>query len=192
MVAKEVAMLRSSLVIAVAIAAMPSLSLAGPNANTTLVLHAVQTPYGPCEIEDPCEPAPGAPIVEITEPGLTHAVYILLRNYDNVSGFQCTAELEGDWTFLFSVFDCQWNQLDCYWPNFSCNFDCVTGGETAVMGRAILIPHTGCLAIVESGFPNGTLVVSCQGEVDAVTEPTAAGSASAPAESTRANRWRLR
>lgn len=145
-------------------------ALAGPNASTTMVLHAVETVYGLCAIEDPCVPEPGSPVVEIAHPGQVYAVYLLLRNYDAVAGFQCRIETQGDWTFQFAVFDCQPNQLDCNWPDLSCAFNCVVGGETAVMGRGHLIPNSGCISVVESPYPWGTHVFGCQLEVDPVIE----------------------
>ena len=68
-------MVKSVLIVIIALVSMcvSTQSVAGPNANTTMVLHAVQTAYGPCEIDDPCDPGP--PTIEIVTPLVSHRLW---------------------------------------------------------------------------------------------------------------------
>jgi hypothetical protein len=156
--------------------AVSSATVAGPNPGTTLILHAVETAYGPCEIGDPCDPGP--PTIDITSPGEPQAIYLLLRNYDNVTTVQCAFDWPQDWTFFFGLWDCLPGQLSCTCPTgpgptqgtLATPFSCITGGSTAVLGRMHFsaTPH-GCIEVIESSYPFGTHVVSCGGwQVDII------------------------
>jgi len=145
-------------------------AFAGPNANTTFVLH-VAPDYGPCQVADPC--APGAsPTVEITQPGVVHGIYFLVRNYGEISGLQADLAWPTDWTYLFED-SCPPVGLDCFHVSqhsIQCNFNCITGGATTLMAVIYMIPGSGCFEIVESVYPGGTCVVNCQSEVEPVAE----------------------
>jgi hypothetical protein len=138
-------------------------TLAESNARTSIVLHAVETNFGWCKIHDPCLTAEG-PTVRVTA-GAPHAIYFIARNYDRMIGMQFGVRWGQDWTYLFSLWDCQHvTMLDCAQSNFfACSFDCVTGGASEVIGRAHLIPGSGCVEVVESiVFPGGISTWDCE------------------------------
>ena len=158
--------------------ALPCLAAAGPNPNTAIVLHAVPGSFGPCQIEDPCGTAEG-PRVTI-EPSGPYVVYVMLRNYANVSMAQMAFQWHPSWSFFYGLWDCQpsggaiceGTPVNPGGPTagtFSCRFDCITGGSTAVIGRMTFnSPQAGCLEVIESSFPYGTYVYSCDQQIDAV------------------------
>lgn len=163
----------------VAGAVVSQAATAGPNANTTLVLHAVQTDFGICEIDDPCEPAPGQPLIEIHAPGEWHTIYMLARNYDNFACLQCAFAWPSDWTLIFHLEGCLPGQLGSdVGPTgsgplngaFAACSNCITGGASAVVSRLYMIPGTGCLELIEPAYPFGTHVESCQQEIDPIPE----------------------
>jgi hypothetical protein len=151
------------------VASAPCPVEAEPNAQTSIVLHAVSGGFGVCEIEDPCE-TPGGPVVGIDSPG-PHVVYVMLRNYDNVVGLQCAFQWPAAWSFAFGLWDCQPSGGICEGTpagsgptlgTYACTFDCVTGGATAVIGRMTFnSSQEGCLEVIESAFPFGTHVLGC-------------------------------
>ncbi|MGD8395873.1 MAG: PKD domain-containing protein [Candidatus Eiseniibacteriota bacterium] len=143
----------------------------GWNAMTTLVLHAVETDFGPCDIPDPC---PGA-TVEVT-PGATIAAYLLIRNYDDVAGLQTAFDF-GGFEFLNGIWDCRANQVNGRVPappggptdgTLATAFDCVGGGVSAIIGRLHMVAQSGCLMQVESTYPFGTHVVNCLNDVQGI------------------------
>ena len=136
---------------------------AAPNENTTFVLHAVQTNFGPCEIQDPCGPGPG-PTVEITQPGQPYAIYFLVRNFDAISSLQADLQWPADWTYGFAI-SCPPNPLDCFHVGphtILCTFNCITGGATTLMAVIQMVAGSGCFEIVDSIWPYGTHVLDCQ------------------------------
>jgi hypothetical protein len=162
-------------------------SIAAPvvalNAETTFVLHAIESSFGPCSIDDPC---PGATVdVAI---GTTIAAYLVVANHDDLVGLQ-TAFDWGDWTFLFGLWDCQENQVNGTTPappggptagTIATVFDCVTGGGSIVVGRLHLtVTGAGCLSQVESTYPFGGHVVACGGAIRAI-DPVCRGTICAP------------
>ena len=67
------------------------------NDGTTLLMHATNDSFGIYEIPDPC-PTPTTEVI----PGPPVAVYLLVRNYDQVAGVQTAFE---------------WAELDLHlWP----------------------------------------------------------------------------
>ena len=87
-------------------------AIAGPNANTSIVLHAVEASFGFCDIKDPCS-SPGGPTVNVRT-GVSHTIYFIVRNYDNLTGLQFGTRWNQDWMHLFSLWDCQHVQhTDC-------------------------------------------------------------------------------
>jgi hypothetical protein len=148
------------------------------NEGTSLVLHGVETSFGVCEIADPCP----NPAVEFNV-GATVAAYLVVRNYDEVAGVQ-TAFDWGSWALTFGLWDCQTNQVNGITPSapgpqdgtIASAFDCITGGESAVIGRLHLVASApGCISQVESSFPFGNHVVSCGGDVQQI-DPACWGS----------------
>jgi hypothetical protein len=162
----------------IAVVVIPGGAHAGPNANTTLVLHAVQTQFGPCAIEDPCEPAPGSPSILILEPGLAHAVYVLVRNYSVAAGVQLAMDVAPSWVFMYGLWDCigdigptapgpPWGPTAGTASVLF--FDLISGGATRVVGRLhFAVLGAGCMDIVESAFPFGTHVMGPQYEPEAI------------------------
>ena len=143
---------------------------AGPNANTTFVLHAVAAQYGGCDIPDPC--ALAGPNVEIVHPGQPHVIYFIVRNYAAIAGFQADLAWPSDWTWLFEISGCPPGALDCFHVSkhtISCVFNCITGGATVVMAAIHMVPGSGCFEIVESVSPGGTYVMNCGlGELESI------------------------
>ncbi len=145
---------------------------ASSNENTTMVLHAVQTGFLGCDIEDPCVPSPGSPTIDIVEPDLPQALYFIVRNYEVLGGVQAAFEVDPSWNFSFCWWGCLPNQLDgCASPpwgpiggTLATAFDCVTGGASAIVSvfHFASTPR-GCFDVIRSGFPNGTHVTDCTG-----------------------------
>ncbi len=166
------------LVIALVALLVSTVALAGPNSNTTLVLHAFETTFGPCEIDDPCP----APLVNVPVGG-QYAIYLVARNYDCIAGVQTAFDF-GGFLLTFGLWDCQANQVSGVSPampggatagTIATAFDVICGGESAVIGRVHMIANGGCVTQVDSSYPFGTHVGSGQGEVD-VIDPLNRGS----------------
>lgn len=167
--------------VALAILALlhPGVALSGPNSNTTLVLHAVQTSFGVCDIPDPCAD-PGGPTVNIAS-GQPYAVYFILRNYDSVAGVQFALDWPVEWQFAYGLWDCLPGSGLCethpWMPGptqgtYACGFDCITGGASMVVGRMHFFdPTAGCLQVIESSYYNGTHVVACNWVTDPIILP---------------------
>ena len=165
---------------------LPSLALnayAGPNSNASLVLHAVRSDYSSsCEIEDLCLPSPGHPQVEIVEPGRPHAIYVLLRNFDNVYYLQFALDWPQDWQRAFGWWYCQTGCICEQFPfnpgpvlgAYSCCFNCLTGGASSVIGYMYFqTPAAGCISVIDAavGVPQGTFVESCDlTQIDPILE----------------------
>jgi hypothetical protein len=175
-------MLMSLMLISLPALLSPAPARADLNDQTSLVMHAVETEFGPCAIDDPC---PGPTVTVPTS--VTIAAYLLIRHYDEVAGVQTAFDWNG-WVFLFGLWDCQSNQVNGFAPTapgpsdgtIATAFDCVTGGASAVIGRLHLVTATpGCIQQVTSSFPFGTHVVSCGGQVHEI-DPDCWGSICAP------------
>jgi hypothetical protein len=156
-------------------------ALAGPNANTTLILHAVAVDSSvlpPCVIADPCSPEPGNPTVEIVKPGSVHAIYVLARNHQHLCGVAWALDWPAQWAFRFALWICQEGQLHAWPPmpqgpgplagSVATAFNCVTSPATAVLGFMFMVPSGGCLEIIESAFPGGTHALGPAMEIDPI------------------------
>lgn len=154
-------------------------ALAGPNATTTMPLHALDTGFGLCPIPPPTGPDPCAQGMLDTEVslGVTFAGYLLVRNYDNVAGVQTAFDWPVGWVFMFGLWDCQSGQVNGVVPTapgattgtIATAFDLITGGVTSPIGRMHMIATgPGCLTQLTSSFPFGTHVVSGTGDTDPV------------------------
>ncbi|MGD8394713.1 MAG: hypothetical protein PVF43_04480, partial [Candidatus Eiseniibacteriota bacterium] len=116
------------------------------NTNTTMVLHALDTSFGPCPLpSDPCDPGPADTQVTL---GVQTFVYLILRNYTDVAGCQTAFDVPA-WTFIFGLWDCQPNQVNGTTPvapfgptsgTIASAFDCISGGTSAPIGRMSFIP----------------------------------------------------
>ncbi len=132
----------------------------------------------PCVFDDPCLPEPGHPAVEIVKPGTMHGVYVLARNHQQLCGVQWALDWPPEWQFLFAIWGCQEGQLYAWPPmpqgpgpwngSVASAFNCVSGPATAVIGFIVMVPSSGCLAIIESAFPGGTHALSPTWEPDPI------------------------
>ena len=149
------------------------------NTGTTLVLHALETAFGPCQIDDPCP----TPTVDVGA-GSTQFIYLIAKNYDDVAGVQTAFDFGGN-TLTFGLWDCQSNQVNGTTPQapggptsgtIATAFDCITGGTGAVIGRMNIIMTGQCVTQVPSSFPFANHVVSCSGGVTGIDDVTCLGS----------------
>ena len=150
------------------------------NEGTTLVLHALETAFGPCGIADPCPD----PAVDVAA-GTSQFIYLIVKNYDDVAAVQTAFDYGGN-TFIFGLWDCQSNQVNGTVPTaaggatagtIASAFDCIQGGGSAVVGRIqVAFGSAGCVTQVESSFPFGNHVVSCTGTTALITDTTCWGS----------------
>jgi hypothetical protein len=104
-------------------------------------------------------------------------VYVMLRNYDNIEALQCAFDWPVSWTYLGGTWDCIPNSGVASLPTgpgpingnlaVTWGFNCTQGGSLVTVGRMIFGPPVGggCLSIIESGLPFGTLVLECGTEV---------------------------
>lgn len=145
-------------------------AFAGPNENTTLILHTAPGFAPSCDIADPC--STGAQ-VQIQKPGDWNVIYVVVRNYDSVRDVYLTATWDPDFNVVFGM-DCFPGCLDCLWiDQFNRRLTwyasrapgCQVGGESVVIGRLYVTPTAGCFTLVQSEYPE---ITSCQGETDRV------------------------
>jgi len=167
--------------VVVALTLMTLLGAAGSalaNNETSLVMHAVETTFGICEIPDPCPDA----VVNIPA-GASIAAYLVVRNYVSLAGVQ-TAFDWGSWVFTYGLWDCQVNQVNGVSPTapgptsgtIATAFDAVTGGASAVIGRMHLMAVSpGCIEQVMSSYPFGNHVVDDQGVATEILDETCWG-----------------
>jgi hypothetical protein len=165
-------MRRLALIMAtVALLASSGTAIADTNDVATFVMHAVVTDFGPCAIDDPCPD----PTVTVSA-GDVFAAYLVVRNHEQVAGVQTAFDWGGS-SFWFGLWDCQSNQVNGTVPGsvggptdgtIATAFDCITGPESAVIGRVQMMAVGGCITQVESAFPFGDHVVSCAGEVEQI------------------------
>ncbi len=173
--------IRSAVVLFPLVVGVVAAANAGPNANTTLILHAVAVDSAAlpsCVIDDPCLPEPGNPAVKIVKPGMLHAIYVLARNHQHLCGVLWALDWPAQWQFQFALWTCQEGQL-YGWPpmpqgpgpwngSVASAFNCVTSPATAVLGFMFMVPATGCLEIIESAFPGGTHALGPAMETDPI------------------------
>jgi hypothetical protein len=151
--------------------AVRTVALAEGNGATRFPLHAVEEQLGTCVIGDPCDPRDANVCVARGE---EVTVYVLVRDYDSISGAQTAFEWD-DWTLLYGIWsDCQSNQITLHSPHgsggptegtLSTVFDGIIGGQTAVLGYMHFIAGTGCVSQIPSALPFGTHVFDAQGQV---------------------------
>ena len=140
------------------------------NENTTIVLHA-RDGFAPCD--DPqqqgiCVERP--PTLDLTGMQMPW-VYVMLRNYDQIPGFQCAFDWPPAWNYLGGAWDCAPHFIVVRQPSapgpllgtLALVFDCMQGGSLLTIGRMIFAApnEAGCLSIIESSLPKGTYVFDC-------------------------------
>lgn len=148
----------------------PSAALA-VNESTTIVLHARD---GFAECDEPQQSGLDCvnqfPTLDISSMQMPW-VYVMLRNYDNVSVLQCAFDWPLAWSYLGGTWDCRPGALVLVQPtapgpltgSMVVAFNCVQGGALTTVGRMIFGPPVGagCLSVIESSYPFATNVVSC-------------------------------
>jgi hypothetical protein len=92
-----------------------------------------------------------------------------LKNYDIVNGVQVAFDWPKSWTFSFGLWNCQVGQIFAVVPSapgpftgsIVTAFNSITGGALEPIGQMIFnsLSPTGCLSIIESGYPFGNHVV---------------------------------
>ena len=147
------------------------------NEMTTIVLHGVEE-FGSCSEYGGMDCSNIYATVDIAGFS-TPAIYIFLRNHEDVTGLQCAFRWPESWEFSFGLFSCQANQVNGTAPTASGEltgtiataFDVITGGELEVIGilRYDAAPE-GCLQIIDSAYPFGTHVVSQATEVTEIPD----------------------
>jgi hypothetical protein len=157
------------------------------NPNVTLPMHAVLALSPGCNIPggghggpDPCNPGP--PRVQIPDPSPEVTVYLMVRNYADVTAVQTTLAWDDTWSFIDSN-PCGVQSLtqmptcdEGRTMSVLATFDAITGGVTKVIARLEFdVTGPGCLTQQESPFPLGTVVVS-SGEVVSPVLPARRGS----------------
>jgi hypothetical protein len=142
------------------------------NENTTIVLHAVDTAFALCnqiQIDGTdCETV----LPQVNVEGMsTPAIFVLLRNYDDVHLMQCAFDVPTSWVYAWGLWDCQGGLHPDISPHppfgptsgtVSYLFgDAIAGGTLATLGRMFFSSaSSGCVTIVDSAFPYGTHVQS--------------------------------
>jgi hypothetical protein len=145
------------------------------NEHTTIVLHASDASFMPCSpVPFDCDATP--PSIDVSAYTTGAAIWITLKNYEQIVGFQCAFDTE--WVYQFGGFDCQGSQVNGTVPaapfgptsgTIATAFNAVTGGTIAPLGRMyFVVPASGCFSIVESSFPFGNHVVGPGSEVTPV------------------------
>jgi hypothetical protein len=158
----------TSAAIAILIVCLGGTDSVASNALTTFPLHAIHVDGdAECEVEpEPCSDDPFLPVIQVAT-GDRIAICLLVRNYEEVAGLQ-TAFDWGDWQFLRGQWDCRPNQVVSNTPEhpggpehgtISTAFDCIEGGETAVIGFMYFLAGTDCLTQLESSHVGGTHVL---------------------------------
>ncbi len=138
----------------------------GPtNPCTSLVLHAGAAVDPSCaSVASACDGT--GPTIDITGTAAP-TIFLLLRNYERISGVQCAFEWDPTWTLTFGLWECQSNALSAFTPSASGDslgtitvaFDEISGGTTAGVGMLSFgSAGAGCISLVESVFPFGNHV----------------------------------
>jgi hypothetical protein len=156
------------IVLALLVASLFSAIDANANYYTTLILHAVEEPSGPCFVTDPCPYA----VTTTVRPGVTVTVHLIARHYWDLIAIQTAFDWD-DWTLLGSQWDCQSVQVTTYVPSgpgpdagtLTTAFDAITGGASTPIGRLFMIAGSGAFRQVDSIYPEGTHVVGSGFEI---------------------------
>ena len=148
-------------------------AFAGHNPFVTLPLHAKASTFEPCNGYLPVDCRTTPPTVNIY-PGPT-TVFLLVMNYNDISGVQTAFEVDPGWTFTFGLWDCQPGQLNAVTPappfgatagTITTAFNCLNGPALGVIGRMFFNATAGCIRQIQSSYPFGTHVLDCQQGID--------------------------
>ena len=146
--------------------------LPAANESTTIVLHA-RDGFAECDApqQSGLDCIGGRPNLDMTGMQMPW-VFVMLRNYDSVTGLQCAFDWPVSWTLLGSTWDCLPGSIALFFPTapgpltgslVMVWLDCIENGALTTVGRIIFGPTTGggCLSIIESPYPFGTHVLGC-------------------------------
>ena len=107
-------------------------------------------------------------------PGKYNAIYVIVRNYDNIKQLAFTVTWDQGFTVVFAnqcipgCLDCvMFGEHELQW--FVEFLDCQVGGGSVVVGQIYALPTSGCLRVSQSGYP-GTITVSCDRSIEKVRE----------------------
>ncbi len=132
------------------------------NVRTTLILHGSAGVDPTCaSVANACDGA--GPTVDVT--GVAGpSIYLLLGNYERLSGVQCAFEWDPSWALAFGLWNCQESALTAVTPQASGDslgtitvaFNEISGGGTVGVGvLSFTSAGTGCISLVESVYPFG-------------------------------------
>ena len=143
---------------------------AATGAATTIPLHVIPGLGQSCEeAGDPC--ATGT--INLTlELGEYSTVIVYLKDYGTVSYLQTAFSWPADWQWAGAILCQPGLGGGPYGPGpgigtLSANFlNCLTGGVIRPVARFFLLPLSpGCVEQVESSYPYGTHIVTCDGKI---------------------------
>jgi len=174
------ALLCGALALVGAPAASPGASTDADQRGIPTIVMDVRDAWVFCPEDDPCA-MPGGPRLLLPGTEQWSSVYVHVRNYVSVAAIQWAF----DWPPTLAVGGGMWlcppgsigiPEQPPYGPGplaGSCAsiFDCVTGGASMLIGWVGVRGGSGCLDIIESGYPDGTHIVTCSGEIVPVTPP---------------------
>jgi len=147
------------------------------NESTTIVLHA-RDGFAVCDEPqqsglDCINMRPTLDIAAMQMPW----IYVMLHNYQHVAVLQCAFDWPVAWSYLGGTWDCQAHAIAVQptapgplTGSLVVAFDCVQGGALITIGRMIFGQPSvsGCLSIIESGYPFATHVLGCDQSVTPV------------------------
>ena len=152
-------------------------ALAGANPLVSLPLHAVVGGQPTCQIPVNCTSV--RPTVNVPAASQI-TVYLLLYFHCEVAGVQTAFSWSPEWTLVNSSWNCRGNQIVAVTPHgaggpgdgsLATAFDCVTGATVRVVGYMnFLTGSSGCLAQVQSVYPNGIHVLDCAQGIDIIPD----------------------
>jgi hypothetical protein len=157
---------RNTIIGLLGLAISSSTAAGAANESTTIVLHAQPWDLGQfCAAWQGHFDCTGVPPVINVQPGDNIVVYVLLRNYNAVSGVRYRFEVDGgengvwgDWTMFFSDIGCLPGQIASELPDptsgdFDTNFLCIKGGVLRAIALMVMRAGThGCLGISDIEF----------------------------------------
>jgi hypothetical protein len=139
------------------------------NDCTTVVLHAVPSFQTTCQTDVDCTTV--QPRTRLDNPSGPQTIYVFLKNYDTVGGVQVAFDWPLSWSLGFGLWQCQAGQITAAFPTApgpitgsltTAWFDQISGGALAPIGVMVFtaLSPSGCLSIIESGYPFGNHVVA--------------------------------
>jgi hypothetical protein len=139
-----------------------------PNNCATVVLHAISGIDTDCQTTLDCSAVP--PTVRVDSPAGLYTVVVYLKNFDDLNGVQVAFDWPATWSFGFGLWTCQVQQLSAVQPtapgpltgSITTAFNAISGGALAPVGVMVFnsFGASGCLSIIESGYPFGNHVAA--------------------------------